>query len=246
MPTTFLTAEWRNLLMANYAVEPDILKPYLPYGTELDDFNGTYYASMVGFMFMHTRVRGFSVPWHRHFEEVNLRFYVRHRDPHHGWRRGVVFVKEIVPRPMIVAVANTFYGEKYAALPMRHQWRANAEAGTLDVEYGWRVGAEWNHLRATVEQAVHPIEVGSEAEFITEHYWGYTRRGPQRTDQYEVVHPRWDAHRVLQYDMHCSVAQLYGAAFVEPLAQAPRSVFMAAGSEARVMGGARITLDQAT
>ncbi|KUG09886.1 hypothetical protein ASU33_17825 [Solirubrum puertoriconensis] len=225
--------------MANYAVEPSILQPYVPYGTELDEWNGTYYASMVGFMFMHTRVRGFSVPWHKHFEEVNLRFYVRHRDPQHGWRRGVVFVKEIVPRPMIVAVANTFYGEKYAAMPMRHHWRPTAD-GALEVEYGWKVGEEWNYLRAHTSQQATPIAAGSEAEFITEHYWGYTRLGERRTGQYEVVHPRWNAHEVHSFEMNCSIARLYGEAFVEPLSQAPKSVFMADGSAVKVMGGEKI------
>ncbi|WP_400191990.1 YqjF family protein [Hymenobacter sp. B81] len=239
MPTTFLTAEWRNLLMANYAVDPAILRPYLPYGTELDDWQGTHYVSMVGFLFEHTRVRGFSVPWHRHFEEVNLRFYVRHRDPTHGWRRGVVFVKEIVPRAMIAAVANTFYGEKYLALPMRHRWQMDG-AGPGEMEYGWRIDGEWNHLRAAVESVAVPIAAGSEAEFITEHYWGYTRLGERRTGQYEVVHPRWNAHQVLDYQLHCRVARLYGEVFVEPLREAPRSVFMANGSAVKVMGGERI------
>jgi uncharacterized protein YqjF (DUF2071 family) len=239
MPTTFLTAQWRNLLMANYAVDPAVLQPYLPYGTELDDWQGTHYVSMVGFMFEQTRVRGLSIPWHRHFEEVNLRFYVRHRDPQQGWRRGVVFVKEIVPRFMIAAVANTLYGEKYLALPMRHHWRPNG-AGQLDVDYGWRVKGQWNHLQATVAQTAAPIAAGSEAEFITEHYWGYTRLGERRTGQYEVVHPRWNAHEVLRYDFQCSVAELYGPAFGEALSAPPRSVFMADGSAVKVMGGEKI------
>lgn len=225
--------------MANYVVDPTLLTPYLPYGTELDDFNGTHYVSMIGFMFMHTRVRGISVPWHRNFEEVNMRFYVRHRDPQHGWRRGVVFVKEIVPRIMIVAVANTFYGEKYVALPMRHQWQATT-AGTVNVSYDWRVEGSWNRLQANMAEVAAPIAEGSEAEFITEHYWGYTKLGERRTGQYEVVHPRWNVHEVNHYDMRCSVAALYGEAFVEPLSAQPQSVFVADGSAVKVMGGEKI------
>jgi uncharacterized protein YqjF (DUF2071 family) len=51
MPRIFLTAQWRNLLMANYAIEPDVLKPYLPCYTELDTFEGVHYVSLVGFLF---------------------------------------------------------------------------------------------------------------------------------------------------------------------------------------------------
>ena len=33
--------------------------------------------SVVGFMFADTRIRGIAIPFHRTFEEVNLRFYVK-------------------------------------------------------------------------------------------------------------------------------------------------------------------------
>jgi len=32
----FLTAEWRKLAFANYPVDPAVLQPCLPFGTELD------------------------------------------------------------------------------------------------------------------------------------------------------------------------------------------------------------------
>lgn len=73
MQNPFLSAEWRNLLMINFQAEPGVLQLYLPYRTELDTWNDTHYVSLVGFMFKNTRVRGLSIPFHRRFEEVNLR-----------------------------------------------------------------------------------------------------------------------------------------------------------------------------
>jgi uncharacterized protein YqjF (DUF2071 family) len=164
----FLTAAWRHLVMLNYEVPPALLAERVPRGTELDDWNGVTCVSMVGFRFLDTRVLGIPIPFHRDFNEVNLRFYVRRKGPE-GWRRGVVFVREIVPRAAIAWVARTLYNEPYLALPMRH--RVDPE-GTGTVEYGWHRNGAWARLGATVHGAPAPMEAGSEAEFITEHYWG--------------------------------------------------------------------------
>lgn len=237
MARPFLAAAWRNLLMANYAIDPAILQPFVPCHTELDMFEGVHYVSLVGFLFENTRVLGLSLPYHRTFEEVNLRFYVRYRDGNE-WKRGVVFMKEIVPRPLITFVANTVYGEKYATHPMRHEWKSDPEG--LHVSYEWKVGRTWNCLRALAAAKPQPIAAGSAEEFITEHYWGYTFVNKDCTGVYEVQHPKWRVHPVQRYEIECSTAALYGAAFAEPLAQAPRSVFLAEGSAIQVMPGARM------
>jgi uncharacterized protein YqjF (DUF2071 family) len=237
MARPFLTAEWRNLLMANYAIDPGVLKPFVPPHTELDSFNGTCYASLVGFLFANTRLKGIPIPFHRTFEEVNLRFYVRFREGNQ-WKRGVVFMKEIVPKRMISFVANTFYGEKYATHTMRHNCK---QSGTnLEVAYEWKVGSEWNYLRAVAEKESAAIQDGSITEFITEHYWGYTFVDPQCTGVYEVRHPRWKIHKVTDFESHCSVKALYGPRFVDALSRPPVSVFLADGSPIEVMGGTKI------
>src|ERR1700722_15876019 len=94
----FLSAEWRDLLMLNYEVNPGILQKYVPAGTELDSFQGKTYVSVVGFRFCRTRLLGaIPIPFHTEFEEINLRFYVR-RSVGSETRRGVVFIGEIVPK----------------------------------------------------------------------------------------------------------------------------------------------------
>src|SRR6478735_605434 len=115
----FLRAEWRSLVMLNYEVAPEVLTPWLPAGTELDQWHGRTLMSMVGFRFLQTRVLGITIPFHENFPEVNLRFYVR-RNCGGTWRRGVVFVREIVPRRAIAGVAQLLYGERYVRCPMRH------------------------------------------------------------------------------------------------------------------------------
>ena len=239
MNNTFLSAEWRNLLMANYAIDPAVLQPYVPAHTELDTHNNIHYVSLVGFLFTNTRVRGISVPFHRTFEEVNLRFYVRYKE--NGlWKRGVVFIKEIVPKRMITFVANTIYKEKYATHAMQHQWDITEEE--LKVSYRWKVGNEWNHLTAIAEKETASVQEGSAEEFITEHYWGYTQINNQITGQYEVSHPKWNIHKVKEYKVQCSVEALYGKTFAAALAQPPQSVFLAEGSAIKVMKGNKVLL----
>ena len=237
MKNNFLTAEWRNLLMANYAIDGAILKPLLPCYTELDTYNGVHYVSLVGFLFTNTRVGGIAFPFHTTFEEVNLRFYVRYKEGN-TWKRGVVFMKEIVPRRMITFVANTIYKEKYSTHPMKHVWKTEGE--NLKVEYYWKVGRDWNFLKAVADKKAFPLVDGSEEAFITEHYWGYTHVNDACTGVYEVAHPKWNIHTVKSFDVQCSTAELYGPQFAEALTAPPRSVFLAEGSPISVLKGGRI------
>lgn len=234
MPKPFLRAQWRNLLMLNFPCDPALLSKHLPAGVELDTWRGTHYVSLVGFMFLDTRVLGVRWPFHVQFEEFNLRFYVR-RKVGGEWRRGVVFHKEIVPRSMISLIANTLYEEHYETRPMRHQQETRPEG--LFIQYSFQVGADWNFVQCLAEPMPTPLIAGSEEEFITEHYWGYTRRSDARTGEYEVRHPRWNIHTVQSFDFQIDAERLYGAEWRAVFEQTPTSVFLAEGSAVEVMPG---------
>ncbi|MFT4093914.1 MAG: DUF2071 domain-containing protein [Niabella sp.] len=224
--SNFLKAEWRRLAMANYAVDPSVLQPYLPYKTELDLWKNACFVSLVGFMFLNTRLLGIKVPGHVNFEEVNLRFYVRYKE-NNKWKRGVVFIKEIVPKPALAFVANTLYHENYEAMSMKHFWTSEAEK--LSVSYSWKK-RDWHLLTVTAHKIPHDIEAGSGAEFITEHYWGYTKINRSKTSEYEVQHPRWQVYDVLDYKINVNFGVLYGKAFSFLSRLQPTSVFLAEGS----------------
>ena len=237
MPLTFLTAEWRKLAMANYLIDPKFLKPYLPDQTELDDWQDQYYLSLVGFLFKDTRILGLKIPFHSTFEEVNLRFYVRYKDS--GiWKRGVVFIKEFVPKLALSLVANRLYNEHYETLPMRHSW--NTIGDELQVEYQWKKNKTWNRLSVTADNQEIPITADSEAEFITEHYWGYTRITDQKTSEYGVQHPRWKVYPTKSYSIDVDFLESYGPDFAFLNRQKPASVFLAEGSEIKVQSARRL------
>ena len=239
MRTPFLTAKWRHLAMANYEIDPAVLRPLVPAGTELDSWSGKTLVSVVGFMFTDTRVFDIPLPFSSDFEEVNLRFYVR-RLAGREWRRGVVFIREIVPSQAIALAARWLYNEPYLALPMRHtiDLPAPSESRAGKVEYAWRWEGRWNLLRVRTSGSAYLIVPGTEEEFIAEHYWGYTRQEDDGTLEYEVAHPRWQIRRG-EGSLDCDVATLYGPQFAEAL-ETPSSVFVAEGSDVTVFRGARL------
>jgi len=231
--STFLTAEWRKLMMAQYEVAPELLTPYLPSGVELDLFDGRCFVSLVGFLFDHVRLKGVPIPGHTSFEEINLRFYVRRPNAPDGQpRRGVVFVREFVPRSAITWIARAFYGEPYSTMPTQHHIRGNEH--TLFVEYGWKHHGHWQSVGVETELTPQPIAAGSIEEFITEHYWGYTRRKDGSTWEYAVHHPRWEVYPIKRFDITADFGELYGSLMAGIDPKQPAHVLLAEGSAVRV------------
>jgi uncharacterized protein YqjF (DUF2071 family) len=225
----FMKAEWRKLAIINYETDPEILEKYLPEGTELDFYHGKCYVSLVGFMFLNTKLLGLPIPFYRNFEEVNLRFYVKKKEKN-TWKRGVVFIKEIVPKYALSFVANTFYKENYKTMPMNHQIQVSDDE--LTVQYSWK-DKSWHSIRLTAEINPLPMETDSEFEFITEHYFGFTKR-ENKTSEYEVCHPKWDHYPVKNYQLDIEFNTLYGKEFEFLNNQEPISVMLAEGSEIEV------------
>jgi uncharacterized protein YqjF (DUF2071 family) len=234
----FLTAEWRDLVMLSWAIDPAALAARVPAGCELDLSPGRCFVSVVGFRFLRTRVLGVRIPFHTDFDEVNLRFYVR-RKGEDGWRRGVVFVKEIVPRRAVAALARAVYGEPYVAHPMRHAIRREADGATA-LRYEWRRRDAWEGMTARHDGRAAAADPGSEEEFIVEHAWGYTRTRRGSTLEYRVEHPPWRIGRGAEASLACDAASLYGPEFADALAAPPVSAFVADGSQVLVRRGQNI------
>ena len=236
----FLTARWESLVLLNFDCPRRVLEPLVPRGTELDAWGGSHVITLVGFRFVDTKIRGIGIPCHRTFEEVNLRFYVRCRSSDGSLRRAVVFIKELVPRRAIAAVARLVYNEPYTAVPMDHQVSLDGQSGG-SATYRWvHRGLEYR-LRASVSGAATELVPGSEAEFITEHYWGYTRRRDGSTLEYRVDHPSWLVWKASESSYESpTTPSLYGPTFSEVLAAEPKSAFVALGSEVTVYSGVKL------
>ncbi len=228
---SFLKAEWRKLAIANYSIDKQLLDEFVPFGTELDLWNDKCYVSLVGFMFLNTRLLGVKVPFHVNFEEVNLRFYVK-RFENGKWKRGVVFIKEIVPKRALTFVANTVYNENYETMPMSHRWTENERERT--VEYRWSKNGKNYSFEVNASTDSHEIAPESETEFITEHYWGYAKVSDERSNEYEVTHPKWRAYQVKDYVIEVDFGAVYGDEFGFLNSLQPCSVMLAEGSKITV------------
>src|SRR5690554_4083447 len=164
-----LSCAWRNLVLANYRIDPKVLAPYLPTHTALDLYQGECLISIVGFLFLDVKVLGIPWPFHQKFEEFNLRFYVTHQKDKEI-RRGVVFLSEFVPNRGFTLAANAFVREKYRQYPMRHS--IEQEGQKISAAYEFQVKGHWNRLSATAEAQEQKIIPGSLEDFIAEHYYG--------------------------------------------------------------------------
>jgi uncharacterized protein len=234
----FLSAEWRDLVMLNYEVEPGLLNRFVPPGTSLDSFQGRTYISLVGFRFCRTKLLGrFPVPFHSDFDEVNLRSYVRRKENGED-RRGVVFIAEVVPRRTIAATARVLYGENYVCLPMRHHIETEESRST--VEYQWRVGGQWCRIFAQTVDLPKQPPAGSLEQFITEHYWGYSTQRAGGSLEYHVSHVPWNVWGTTTARFEGEASALYGKDLGAVIQRRPDSAFVADGSPVIVFKSNRI------
>ena len=230
MSNTFLKANWENLVMANYEVDPSTLAPYLPNGVELDFFNNKTYVSLVGFMFKKTSLFGLPIPFFGSFEEINLRFYVK-RIEGKKIKKGVVFINETVPFKIVALLANKLYKEHYISIPTKNSIDIGEHK---NIQYDWKMNEKWNSITVQSDFNKYKIEPSSIEEFIFERYFGFTKLSPSSTQEYRIHHPKWNTHKILNYTIDCDFGPMYGNAFACLNNQAPNSIIMAEGSQVRV------------
>ncbi len=231
MATTFLRAKWQNIIMANYAVDPAVLLPYLPKGVALDTYEGNTYVSLVGFLFKDTSIFNIPIPILGTFEEINLRFYVK-RKIENEMRKGVVFVNETVPNEIVAKVANKLYKEHYTAVPTKHNWTKNEHE--LEITYQLKFNEIWNSIKVKALTEEISMQKGSIEEYIYDHYYGYTKADASQSIEYKINHPSWQIHPVVDYDIKFNFSAFYGSNFSVLDNIKPQSVMLASGSEISV------------
>ena len=229
----FLTARWSNLAILTYEVPPALLDPHLPAGLEIDRRGVSAFASLVAFDFQDTRMWGVAWPGLRRFPEINLRFYVRQ-----GNRRGVVFIREFVPQPLVSLFARAIYNEPYLVAPIESGVAEEASAIVTIRRLRWRGRSHAIEVTGN-KPAVRPGE-DSEEHFFKEHQWGFGRDRRGRTLVYEVRHPVWDVYPVRSWSLDFDWAGVYGPAWGFVSAAKSASVVLAAGSPVSVYPRGRL------
>lgn len=223
----FLKANWENIIMANYEIDPQVLIPFLPKGVDLDLFEGKCYISLVGFMFKNTKLFTFPIPKFGTFEEINLRFYVTRKEGN-TTKRGVVFINETIPYPIVAWVANKLYNEHYTVVPTKHEIITGKSS--KKVKFEWLLNKKWNSISVMSSSISEKMTQNSLESFIYEHYYGYTKTSKNKTEEYKLQHPSWKISEVLAYQIECDFEAMYGKSFSVLNQTDPETVFIADGS----------------
>jgi uncharacterized protein YqjF (DUF2071 family) len=227
----FLKANWENIIMANYQIDPEILEPFLPKGVEIDLFNGKAYVSLVGFMFKKTKLFNIPIPFLGTFEEINLRFYVVRKEGNQI-KRGVVFINETIPYPIVAWMANKLYKEHYTVVPTKHE--ITKVDTVIKVNFEWRLNKQWNRIYVEASNESAAMKKDTLEQFIYEHYYGYTKIDAEQTEEYKLQHPSWKTNNVLNYKIDCDFTAMYGDSFSVLNFTEPEAVFIADGSLVKV------------
>ncbi len=223
----YLQAQWKHLVLANYAVPDSVLEPYLPDNCELDKYEGSAYLSLVAFQFKETKVYGLKWPGYTNFPEYNLRFYIKLNGV-----RGVCFIREYVPSKLIAWIARSVYNEPYKAANLQDIVESNAE--TIAAQYSLNdQGATFN---VVVKGNNSPYEPPSDSieHFFKEHELGVGRSKSGETVTYNVHHPIWRVYPIQEYALSIDWERVYGQQFSFLQGREPNSLCFAEGSEITV------------
>jgi uncharacterized protein YqjF (DUF2071 family) len=223
-----MSADFHYLVFLNYKVERNLLASRIPEGVQLQLFNGTAYLSIVAFLFKNLQVAGIPAPFHQEFEEVNLRFYVKQHSAA-AEKRGVVFIREIVPKTLLASAARILFNEKFIRVPMSHHFDIR-ENQLNSVEYRWRTEHQENYVRATYENLWTFPEPNSAEHFFTARPHRFTRRKDGTTNEMVMEHPLWRTTPVLDVKTEFEIPDIFGTEFVPYLTLRPASAFIAEGS----------------
>ncbi|MFA7383633.1 MAG: DUF2071 domain-containing protein [Desulfurivibrionaceae bacterium] len=226
----FLTAQLSRLILLNYEVNPSLLAPRLPTYTELDFYDHRAFVSLIGLHFSKPRIYGLPLPFYREYAQVNLRFYVRRRIERGNWRRGVVFIGQIVPHLPVAWAARSLFHENAVARNM-DEANLSQSRNAMTTEYGWRSGGQRYFIRAVYPD--HPVlpEPGTVEEFLLERYWGYTRQQDGGCLEYRFSHPPWRICKAVEAETSPGLGDFYGPPFAGLFGKQPNSAFAANGSE---------------
>ena len=181
----FMTGHWEDLIMVTFEVDKAILEPYLPKDTEIDLFNGKALMSMVAFTFSKVKFFGIKVPFHQQFGQINFRFYAKSKTDD---TKGVVFIKEFAPKPLIASVANLCYNEPYFYKSIRRN--KTLKQGRINMKYSYGN----LKIKASAKEKTGKLNPNTLKHFVVDRYIAYIKSYSGKTVQYKINHRPWELY----------------------------------------------------
>jgi uncharacterized protein YqjF (DUF2071 family) len=177
--------QWLSVAFLHWRVDPALVRPLLPTGTEPDCLDGATYVGLVAFRMHRAGLgSGLPLPWLGTFPETNVRLYSRDEHGHHG----VVFRSLEATRLATVLAARLMYRVPYTWARMRVQQRART--------WRYRSHRRWPMPQASSDIAVRVGEpvTPTEVEVFLTARWGLHSRIAGRTIFTPNEHEPWPLH----------------------------------------------------
>lgn len=184
--SVFMTGNWKDLVVSTFEIDKETLEPYLPKDTEIDFFKGKALMSMVAFTFSNVRFFGIKVPFHQRFGQINFRFYVKSKI---DGTKGVVFIKEFAPKPLIATIANIFYNEPYFYKKIVLTKTTNTNNSLINYTY------KNLKIEAIAKHQTNKLKQNSIEHFVVDRYIAFIKSHDKKTIQYKINHRPWDLYK---------------------------------------------------
>ena len=181
---------WSDLLFAHWAVDPALVRPYVPPGLELDCWQGEAWLGVVPFAMRGIRLRGVPpVPGTSAFLELNLRTYVTD-----GRRPGVYFFSLDAASRAAVRAARLGFHLPYfdARMSLRRGPQGWLYYSSERTHRGAAPGRFLGRYRPVGEPA--RAVPGSLEHWLTERYCLYAVDRGRRVWRGEIHHEPWPLH----------------------------------------------------
>lgn len=225
-------AEWREIVVISFEIDPKILRSYVPPKTEIDSFEGATFVSLMARVCKNVKPYGWPIVFAKSVEQVQLRFYVK-RQTAEGYRRGVCLIRDYVPSKKVSLFLNWMFKHRFNQVRIQRESKNFDKAlpdAMPEVEYRWETGDVWNHVKVKARSEMRKQEKETKESFVLDHHFGYTVR-EGKTYEFFVEYNPWALWDAKSGSFECDTEQVFGRHFVRALKQRPASVFLARGSE---------------
>jgi uncharacterized protein YqjF (DUF2071 family) len=205
-PAIGVKMEWRKLLFMHWPVAPDVLRPLIPAGLDVDTYEGHGYVALVPFTMSGIRWSYTpEIPWISTFHEFNVRTYVRRN----AAGPGVWFFSLDAARLLAVMAARRAF-----FLPYYHA-RMRMVAGEDRVDYRTeRFGAPRGRafFRGSYGggRELPRSSPGSLEYFLTERYCLYAASPRGTIYRASVHHAPWQLREGRVFDYESDLVEVAG------------------------------------
>ena len=229
---TLYAAEWREIVVINFEIDPKLLRNFIPPKTELDFFNETSFVTLMARACKNVKPYGWPIVFAKSIDQILLRFYVK-RKVGDTWRRGVCLIRDYLPKRKASFFLNWMFKHSFTQVPIKRT-SSNFESGLPTqlptVEYQWTTGDYVNHIKVNARSQMRQQEQETKESFVLDHHYGYTVK-EGKTYEYYVEYSPWAMWDAQSGSFDCDTENVFGRPFVRALKQRPASVFLARGSD---------------